>query len=115
MKNRIISSFRDYNGFIFKEQGEIFRRVEKSYESNLNQLVSSGLYAELVKRKWIVTHEIVKEKWEEGYIIIKPQQLSLITYPYSWSFSMLKDAALLTLNLQLLALKHGMILYSIHW
>ena len=42
--------------------------------------------------------------------VIKPEQLDLISYPYEWSFGQLKDAALLTLDLQLAALDAGMTL-----
>ena len=41
---------------------------------------------------------------------ILPTQLPYISYPYEWSFSQLKDAALLTLKIQSLALTHGMTL-----
>ena len=42
--------------------------------------------------------------------MIAPDELALITFPYEWSFSQLQDAALLTLQAQTLAEKHGMTL-----
>lgn len=41
-------------------------------------------------------------------IIIKPDEIPYISYPYEWCFSQLKDAALLTLKIQKLALTHNM-------
>jgi hypothetical protein len=38
------------------------------------------------------------------------RQVPFISYPYEWTFYQLRDAALLTLQVQQLALKHGMIL-----
>ena len=46
----------------------------------------------------------------DAYKILQPQRIPFISYPYEWSFSQLKDAALATLEIQLRALDHGMIL-----
>ena len=40
--------------------------------------------------------------------VIRPSRLDLVSYPYEWSFSQLKEAALLTLDLQSRALDAGM-------
>lgn len=40
--------------------------------------------------------------------VIRPRRIGLISYPYEWSFSQLKEAALLTLDLQVRALDAGM-------
>ena len=40
--------------------------------------------------------------------VLRPRRLDFISYPYEWSFSQLKDAALLTLELQSRALDAGM-------
>jgi ribosomal protein L11 methylase PrmA len=44
------------------------------------------------------------------YKVIEPEKIDFISYPYEWSFSQLKDAALATLELQQTALEHGMTL-----
>jgi hypothetical protein len=43
-----------------------------------------------------------------AYKIIQPHLLDFISYPYEWSFSQFKDAALLTLKIQKRAMKFGM-------
>ncbi len=40
--------------------------------------------------------------------VVRPRRISQISYPYEWSFGQLKEAALLTLDLQLRALEVGM-------
>lgn len=42
------------------------------------------------------------------YKILKPERIRFISYPYEWAFNMLKDAALLTLEIQKIALEYGM-------
>jgi hypothetical protein len=70
--------------------------------------MTSGLYASLSDSSMLVRHDLIDETPERK--IIQPEQLAFISYPYEWSFSQLKDAALLTLNVHLAALKHGMVL-----
>lgn len=72
--------------------------------------MSSGLYEELTAKKLLVTHTESKTHTAtgEGWKIIKPLQIPFISYSYEWPFSMLKDAALLTLEIQRIAIKHGM-------
>jgi ribosomal protein L11 methylase PrmA len=59
----------------------------------------------------LVPHEEVQGRaglTSEAYRILKPELIPFISYPYEWSFSQLKDAALLTLEIQLQALERGM-------
>jgi len=44
----------------------------------------------------------------DAYQIIQPQLVEFISYPYEWCFGQLKDAALLTLKIQKIALEYGM-------
>ena len=108
------SSFRDPSGFVFTSSNKYFRQVNNYYKKDYDLLISSGLYEELVKTNRLLPHEettrITPINSSESYKILCPQQLSLITYPYSWSFSMLKDAALLTLSIQKTAIEKGMTL-----
>ena len=43
----------------------------------------------------------------DSEIIIQPEQIPFITYPYEWSFNQYKEAALLTLKLQKYCLEKG--------
>ncbi|MFH1561217.1 MAG: SAM-dependent methyltransferase, partial [Patescibacteria group bacterium] len=86
------------------------RQINKSYQTNFDLLINSGLYQKLVDNKMLIAHQSVKSliPAEDGYKIIKPQLIPFISYPYEWSFSQLKDAALLTLEIQKIALDHGL-------
>lgn len=111
MRQRVDSSFRDKSGFVFEENGIFYRQINHSYEPHYTALMISGLYEALTKKNWLLPHNELTDTIEsDAYKIIRPEQLSFISYPYSWSFGMLKDAALLTLKIQKLALKHGMTL-----
>ena len=68
------------------------------------------MYDNLVRDGLLVQHEEISREVVDvnAYVVIKPEQIDFISYPYEWSFSQLKDAALLTLEIQKRALKHGM-------
>jgi hypothetical protein len=105
------SSFRDPSGFIFKRDGKLLRQVNQRYAADYSLLMSSGLYAKLIKAGLMVPHaEVAEPPAEPGiaYKVIQPDLLPFISYPYEWSFSQLKDAALATLSIQKRALKAGL-------
>lgn len=110
---RIGASFRDPSGFMFKREGQLFRQVNLHYQTAYDKLMSGGLYDDLVKAGMLVSHTDSPETPaipELAYKILQPQVVPFISYPYEWSFSQLKDAALLTLAATRAALKKGMIL-----
>lgn len=110
---RINASFRDPSGFVFIEDETVYRQVNLSYQAHYDQLIRSGLYAYLTERRMLVPHEesgLRGSGAPEAYKILKPLQIPFISYPYEWSFSQLKDAALLTLAIQKRALSRGMVL-----
>jgi ribosomal protein L11 methylase PrmA len=111
---RIDSSFRDPCGFMFEWENDFYRHVNQIYADNYDHLMSSGLYENLVKKGWLIPHIEVENKaivnLDSCHKVLKPRQLSFISNPASWSFSMLKDAARLTLSIQKKALDHGMTL-----
>ena len=108
------SSFRDPSGFVFSHNGSIYRQINESFAAAFDQFMESGLYQALVAKGYLISHEDVTASdipREPGcHKVIAPQQIPYISYPYEWSFSQLKDAAMLTLRIQTVALKHGFVL-----
>lgn len=105
------SSFRDPSGYIFENNNELFRQINPSYKDEYDYLINSGLYDELAGNNLLIQHtEQTSEllQTQDFYKIIKPTRIPFISYPYEWCFSQLKDAALLTLSIQKLAIQHGM-------
>jgi hypothetical protein len=112
-KHRLGASFRDPSGFLFSRQGVLYRQVNLIYQEHYDRLMSSGLYERLVKVGLLIPHvemTLDPEEPSSAYKVIRPEQLAFISYPYEWSFSQLKDAALATLAIQKLSLNAGMVL-----
>ena len=110
--HREASSFRDPAGFLFWRDGRIYRHVCPAYSRQFELARSSGLYARCIDTGQLLPFEIAASSLSgpDSIAVLEPRQLSTISYPYEWSFGQLKDAAILTLELQLEALKHGMLL-----
>ena len=105
------ASFRDPNGFMFFRQGTLYRQVNQIYRQNYDLLASSGLYNELTDKGFLIPHQEVKVKPADpsvAYKVLRPEIIPFISYPYEWSFSQLKDAALTTLAIQKRALRKGL-------
>ncbi len=114
--NRVPSSFRDIGGFVYKENGIVFRKIFKHSIDDYYQLMNSGLYSFLTEKTALVKHAEIsnnmdkEKKFPVSLIEIKPEQIKCITYPYEWCFNQLKDASLLTLQICIDAISYGMIL-----
>ncbi|MEN8007415.1 MAG: SAM-dependent methyltransferase [Candidatus Krumholzibacteriota bacterium] len=107
------ASFRDPSGFLFHDQGKLYRQVNRSYAADYDLLRDSGLYDLLVEKGLLIPHTEVSldlARSDEAVRILEPEPVTFISYPYEWCFSQLKDAALTTLRIQRLALKKGMTL-----
>lgn len=105
------ASFRDPAGFVFLRAGMLYRQVNVRGRNDYDMLMRSGLYGALTKSGWLVSHREVDDplaKPENAYRVLVPDRVGYVSYPYEWSFSQLQDAALLTLDIQLLALQYGM-------
>jgi hypothetical protein len=105
------SSFRDPSGFIFFHSGTLYRQINLSYKDHYDRLIASGLYDSLVESDLLIPHQEVSldnKTTDQAYKTIKPEPIPYISYPYEWSFSQLKDAALTTLRIQKKALEHNL-------
>lgn len=105
------ASFRDPAGFVFTREPVLYRQINEAGRADYERLTGSGLYDSLVKSGDLVAHEEVDAALSpdgRAYRVIRPERVDFISYPYEWSFSQLKDAALLILRLQKAAMAHGM-------
>lgn len=108
--NRLSGSFRDPSGFLYLENGTLFRSVGNVYQQNYDHLVRSGLYDKLAGENLLIRHEEVPSEVSRPgeYKVIRPEVVPFISYPYEWCFSQLKDAALTLIKIQKRALEFQM-------
>ena len=107
------ASYRDPSGFVYRRDGVLLRQINAVYGDEWAALTSSGLLERLSADGALIPHENVGlelKASDAATAVIRPEPVPVISYPYEWSFSQLRDAALLTLRVQGLALDAGMTL-----
>jgi ribosomal protein L11 methylase PrmA len=107
---RIRGSFRDPSGFVFQRDGTIYRQVNRTFAERYDRVAASGLYDLLHAEGLLVPHREVPIELAaspEAHRVLEPEPLAFVSYPYEWPFGLLKDAALVTLRAQRLALERG--------
>lgn len=117
-------SFRDPGSSVFYRDGEVYRYLDSRSLGNWRRLDETEFFTQQVGAGRIVATELVSDaeplgggKWAG---VLRHERIPVISYPYEWTFSMLREAALLQLDLVLAALAEGMILkdstpFNVQW
>ena len=103
-------SYRDPRGFIYRRDGILYRQIGTTAIADWDALIASGLAGRLIAQGRLVHHEQVgldRAATPGAAAVIRPDEIAVISYPYEWTFGELRDAALLTLDIQIEALKAG--------
>lgn len=103
--NRHSASFRDPSGYIQVVNGQIYRYISPIYFAQYKAIKDAGFFDKLFENKLLIPHVEVSADTER--ILLKPEEIPFISYPYEWSFGQYKHAALHTLKLQKYCLQHG--------
>ncbi len=106
-------SFRDPESRVFYAGGEVYRALSADGLSDFEALAATGL---LDDERLVRTERVEDTKALEGLLVHTPagvlrhERIPFVSYPYEWTFSMLKDAALVQLDLLLAALDQELVL-----
>jgi hypothetical protein len=110
-------SFRDKNNQVIYLQDKVCRCLSPEALEDWRRLEAARFYAELRQEGKLVASKLVdvvpsdappsSPPWSA---MLEHETIPFISYAYEWSFGMLKEAALLQLELLRLALGEGMIL-----
>lgn len=96
-------SFRDPSGTVFTRNGEVLRAVFAPGAESYARAKEKGIFERLEGKGLLVPHEEIAPDGEgvpagTVFCLVHPR-LPMVSYPWEWTFSMLKDAALLHLDL----------------
>ena len=122
-------SFRDRTSRVFYQAGAVLRGLNTHAAQEWAVLKAQPFFHQFMAEGKIVRTEQVTPpdvspkdgQWDEHWsVILKHQTIPFISYPYEWPFSMLQDAALLTLDLQAAALNADLTLkdatpFNVQW
>ena len=120
-------SFRDRTARVFYHQGRIFRGLTGAAFEEWQALSATGFFRRFTASGGIVPtaqRELSSVPLSPGdhhwTAVLEHERIPFVSYPYEWSFEMLKDAAILQLDLILAALDEGISLkdasaYNVQW
>jgi hypothetical protein len=123
-------SFRDWDGRVFSGADRVYRALSRSGLDDWEALSSTDFLERYMTAGRIVETEVATPEVLEELRRLDPnagwaaalshERLPFVSYPYEWSFSMLKDAALLQLELVSAALAEDVALkdatpYNVQW
>ena len=99
-------SFMD-EGRVFRCNGKLYRAIHAEHSKAVHRLFDSGLIDALVKEGLFVPSWIADCTIDGFDLVVEHQIVDVVSYPREWSFSMLKDAALLVLKINEIANEFG--------
>ena len=120
-------SFRDREGRVFYREGRIYRALSARASADWQALEATSFFETAIRRGQIVPTqpadlppEDLTQPTENWVAVLEHERLPFISYPYEWCFGMLRDAALLHLDLMLGSLEDDLILkdssaFNIQW
>ena len=114
-------SFRDRDSHIlYDDRGGVLRALSAEGLEDWLALSSSRLFAEFVETGQLVATELGAGALNGSAALLRHERIPFVSYPYEWTFSMLRDAALLQLDLVLAGLDEGLMLkdgspYNVQW
>jgi len=103
-------SFRDPANLVFSLNGNVHRAIFAPGVQDYVSAKNEGVYARLAEAGILLPHEEIDPppSAPEGTLYcLRYEALPMISYPWEWSFSMLKDAALLHLDAMEILLPQG--------
>ena len=104
------ASFRDPSGFVFWRDGRPYRQIQPAFAAEWDAFDASAFKRRLVDERRLIGHETVERSLAAtpgAHAVIRPEPIDFISYPWEWTFGELRDAALLTLDVQLAAIAAG--------
>ncbi len=105
-------SYRDADARVVKKKDGWYRYIFNEYKSEYDHLIASGLYQALIEKDLLIRHEEIGIDTTDPdvYKLIRPTQIQFQSYPFEWSYTQWRKSILAFLDINLLALKYGMIL-----
>src|SRR5919109_1031905 len=106
-------SFRDPESRVFYAGDKVYRALSREGLEDFEALRSSGLLADeriVATERLDGAVEVPGLPAKETAGVLSHELIPFVSYPYEWTFSMLKDAALVQLELLLAALGEDLVL-----
>ena len=107
-------SYKDSAARVVQEEGIFYRYIFDEYQAEYDHLMQSGLYKALIDKNFIIAHEEVAQQESQPqqkiYKKLLPHQIAFQSYPFEWSYGQWRQVVYAYLQINKIALAHGMLL-----
>jgi len=93
------TSYVDPNGRVFFWNGRVFRVINEDQKEFFEGLLSAHVFQQLIRDGSVVGTQISPLRLSDGRILLEHEKIPFRTYCVEWPGEMLKQAALLTLDI----------------
>jgi hypothetical protein len=119
-------SFRDPDSRVFVTDDAVYRVLSERGRDDWLKLRSASVFAQATAGGTLVATEAVEPETVPALdgldpaAVLRHERVPFVSYPYEWPFGMLRDAALLQLDLLERSLEEGLMLkdsspYNVQW
>lgn len=107
----------DNSGYVFKVKKTYFRAIYHAEAKRFDDLIDSGLLDKLSEMGLIPKTKKSDRTIDDPQVmyLLEHEDAGPVVYPFEWSFTMLKDAALLVLRINEVAREYGFETKDAHW
>jgi SAM-dependent methyltransferase len=121
------ASFRDPASSVFYSNGRVLRGLSEQGAADWALLAGSEFFPRLLADGKAIATTVVDraalpddEAWSRYALVLEHERIPFVSYPYEWTFEMLRDAAVLQLEVLLAALDDGMTMkdgyaFNVQW
>ncbi|MDX6257119.1 MAG: hypothetical protein QOJ11_3453 [Frankiales bacterium] len=121
------ASFRDPSSTVFYADGDVYRGLGDVAAGDWKAVSDTSFFPRALKDGRVVGTEVLSGEAAEAIglprpwpVVLKHERIPFISYPYEWTFSQLRDAAILHLDLLAEALDEGLTMkdgyaYNVQW
>lgn len=98
---------RDDVGEVFEYKNKILRGIFYGKDNLIINMFKDGFLKELMEKELIPETRITSFEVDGYALVLEHKRIDIITYPQEWTFEMLKDSALLVLQIAKIAKRYG--------
>jgi hypothetical protein len=107
-------SFADADGRLFGWRGHLYRGIRRAQSPFFLRLFQDGTIASLIEKGLLIDSQLTPLAATGFDMVVWHKTIPFLSYPQEWCAAMLKDAALLLLDLQIELVGKGLTLKDAH-
>ena len=104
----------DKHARLFRCDDTILRAIQPEFTKQYQKILSKKIIQDLIADNILIPTEISSLKIDGYDLVLKHPILPVVSYPFEWTPSMFKDAALNILKLNMALAKHGLCTQDAH-